>query len=206
MEKELKYKIETEEDYIKITNVLKNQYRYDGLVQENYYYDTKDMFLLKNGSILRARIEGNKVIITFKTLKNNKDGYFISDEIESITDIDKFRNVLSDKVYILDLCENSKNIIENITRDDKLFLIGKIRNERQSFYYGDIVFELDRVDFGMGIFDYEIEVESQNEKEARVILQNLFNELNIKYKVQKKTKYQRFLEVNNIKVPFEMKE
>ena len=206
MEKELKYKIETEEDYIKITNVLKNQYRYDGLVQENYYYDTKDMFLLKNGSILRARIEGNKVIITFKTLKNNKDGYFISDEIESITDIDKFRNVLSDKVYILDLCENSKNIIENITRDDKLFLIGKIRNEGQSFYYGDIVFELDRVDFGMGIFDYEIEVESQNEKEARVILQNLFNELNIKYQIQKKTKYQRFLEANNIKVPFEMKE
>jgi uncharacterized protein YjbK len=206
MEKELKYKIETGEDYIKITNVLKNQYRCDELVQENYYYDTKDMLLLKNGSILRSRVEYNKVIITFKTLKSNKEGYFISDEIENITDVGKFRNVLSGKVYILNLCENSKNIVENIIKGDKLFLIGKIRNERQSFYCGDLVFELDRVDFGKGIFDYEIEVESQNEKEARDILHNLFNELNIKYKVQKKTKYQRFLEANNIKVPFEMKE
>lgn len=206
MEKELKYRIETEEDYIKITNVLKNQYRCDVLLQENYYYDTKGMLLLKSGSILRARVEFNKVIITFKTLKSNKDGYFISDEIESMTDIDKFRDVLDGKVYIINLCKNSKNIIENIIKDDKLFLIGKIRNERQSFYYGDIVFELDRVDFGKGVFDYEIEVESQNEKEARDILHNLFNELEIKCQVQKKTKYQRFLEANNIKVPFVIKE
>ena len=90
MEKELKFKILNKDDYSKIVNIVQNRYETTISLQKNYYYDTENMLLLKNDFILRVRIELEKVIITFKTQKNVKDGYFVSDETEEFSQIDEF--------------------------------------------------------------------------------------------------------------------
>lgn len=200
MEKELKLKILDVKDYEKIVRNFENQS--DISIQENYYYDTEDMVLLKNDSVLRARIEKGKVLITFKNLKNEIDGYFISEEIEDMTSYEEFQDVLSGKKCILDLCFNCKKNIINKIKDGKLVLIGKIENERRAFYYKGIRIELDKVNFGKDIVDFEMEAETEFESEARKKLIELLKDLNVKYQIQKRTKYQRFLELNKIKIPF----
>ena len=199
MEKELKYKILNEDDYIDVFNALKKKSRFTVSIQENHYYDTENMLLLMNNSILRGRIEQEKVLITFKKQKDVNDGYFVSEEIEEICNLGTFQKVLTGEKYILDILGSEcRKIIENIIGNSKLILIGKSETERRTFYYEDMKFELDKTNFGKGFIDYEIEVESRNEKEARNKLNALFRELKIEYQIQKKTKYQRFLELNKI--------
>lgn len=199
MEKELKYKILNENDYIDVFNTLKKKSRFTVSIQENHYYDTEDMLLLMNNSILRGRIEQEKVLITFKKQKDVNDGYFVSEEIEGICDLGTFQKILTGEKYILDILGSEcRKIIENIIGNSKLILIGKSETERRTFYYEDMKFELDKTNFGKGFIDYEIEVESRNEKEARNKLNALFRELKIEYQIQKKTKYQRFIELNKI--------
>ena len=199
MEKELKYKILNEDDYIDVFDALKKKSKFTVSIQENHYYDTENMLLLMNNSILRGRIEQEKVLITFKKQKDVNDGYFVSEEMEEICDLSTFQKVLTGERYILDILGSEcRKIIENIIGNSKLILIGKSRTERRTFYYKKMKFELDKTNFGKGSIDYEIEVESRNEKEARNKLNALFRELKIGYQIQKKTKYQRLLELNKI--------
>ena len=199
MEKELKYKILNEDDYIDVFNALKKKSKFTVSIQENHYYDTENMLLLMNNSILRGRIEQEKVLITFKKQKDVNEGYFVSEEIEEICDLGTFQKVLTGEKYILDILGSEcRKIIENIIGNSKLILIGKSETERRTFYYEDMKFELDKTNFGKGFIDYEIEVESFNEKEARNKLNALFRKLKIQYQIQEKTKYQRFLELNKI--------
>jgi len=199
MEKELKYKILNEDDYINVFDTLKKKSKFTVSIQENHYYDTESMLLLMNNSILRVRIEKEGVLITFKKQKDVSDGYFVSEETEGICDLDTFQKVLTGEKYILDILGSEcRKIIENIIGNSKLILIGKSETERKTFYYKKMKFELDKTNFGKGSIDYEIEVESFNEKKARNKLSALFRKLKIEYQIQKKTKYQRFLELNKI--------
>jgi len=197
MEKELKYKILNEDDYRDVFKTLKKKSRFTVSIQENHYYDTEDMLLLMNNSILRGRIEQEKVLVTFKKQKDVNDGYFVSEENEEICDLGTFQKVLTGEKYILDILGSEcRKKIENIIGNSKLILIGKSETERKTFYCKKMKFELDKTNFGKGFIDYEIEVESFNEKKARNELNALFRELRIEYQIQKKTKYQRFLELN----------
>ncbi len=193
MEKELKLKILNKDDYLKIAKTVQDKYDAAISLQKNFYYDTENMMLLKNKSILRARIEKDKVIITFKKQKEVKDGYFISEEIEETAQIGELEMVLSGEKYILDLCSDCKKIIEDLINNEKLVLVGKMKTERTYFYYDGIKFELDKVNFGDDTFDYEIEVESENMEEANKKLKGFLQKLKIKFKVQEKTKFQRLL-------------
>lgn len=200
MEKELKFKILNEDDYIKISDALKEKSKFNELViQENYYYDTENMLLLMKNSVLRARVIQESVLITLKEQRGVKDGYFVSEETGQICSLGSFQKILKGEEYILDiLCSKFRKIIENIIGDSKLILIGKSETERMTFIYKKMRFELDKTNFGKGFIDYEIEVESINEKKARNKLDALFHKLKIQYEVQNKTKYQRFLEFNKI--------
>ena len=126
MEKELKLKLLHKEDYQKIADAFKDECEI--VLQKNYYYDTDKMHLLRNDSVLRARVEKETVIMTFKTLKEKKNGYFISNEKEELCFYEDFSGVLSGAKHILDLCPGCKPDVVGITGSSELKLIGMIES------------------------------------------------------------------------------
>lgn len=201
METELKYKLIHESDYTTLRTHLENESPGITLHQKNYYYDTEEMHLLKHNAILRARIENEKVVMTFKQQKDKKAGYFVSDEIENNASLDDMNQVLAGKKTVLELCVENRNYVEKLLENNELKLIGSFENERKVYRIGDIKLELDKVHFGSGIVDYEIETESEDEKRVREYLDKLMQSLSVNYQTQDKTKYQRFLEAHNIPSP-----
>ncbi|MCK4967002.1 CYTH domain-containing protein, partial [bacterium] len=167
MELELKYKLLGESDYNKLRDYLDNKTSGIILNQKNFYYDTEDMLLIKNNAILRARIENEKVIITFKQQKEKKQGFFISDEIENNVSLEDINRVFSGKIPIMQLCGDNRRNVEKLSENKELTLIGTFENKRIVYYIDDIKLELDKVDYGNGIVDYEIETESEDEKKVR---------------------------------------
>ena len=198
MELELKYKLLGESDYNKLRDYLDNKTSGIILNQKNFYYDTEDMLLIKNNAILRARIENEKVIITFKQQKEKKQGFFISDEIENNVSLEDINRVFSGKIPIIQLCGDNRRNVEKLSENKELTLIGTFENKRIVYYIDDIKLELDKVDYGNGIVDYEIETESEDEKKVRKFLDTLLQSLSVRYQLQDKTKYQRFFEARNI--------
>ena len=201
MELELKYKLLGESDYNKLRDYLDNKTSGMLLQQRNFYYDTEDMLLIKNNAILRARIENEKVIITFKQQKGKKQGFFISDEIENNVSLEDINRVFSGKIPIIQLCGDNRENVEKLLENKELTLIGTFENKRIVYYIDDIKLELDKVDYGNGIVDYEIETESEDEKKVREFLDTLLQSLSVRYQLQDKTKYQRFFEAHNISPP-----
>ena len=76
-----------------------------------------------------------------------------------------------------------------------------IENRRSIFFHEGLKLELDMTNFGEGHTDYEIEAEYNIEDEVRSKLTTLLGTLKIVYRVQDKTKFQRFLESKKIKMP-----
>ena len=201
MEKELKYKLLSESDYNKLREYLDKESSGTILQQKNFYYDTEEMLLLKHNAILRARIENEKVIITFKQQKGKKQGYFISDEIENNVSLEDINRVFSGKIPIIELCGDNRENVEKLLENKELNLTGTFQNKRIVYYIDDIKLELDKINYGNGIVDYEIETESEDEKKVREYLDTLLQSLSVRYQLQDKTKYRRFLEARNISPP-----
>lgn len=76
-------------NYQKTLAFFKKSYKVKTINQSNYYYDTKDLFLKKNGTSFRVRIKGNKAIVGLKESlggtsgrmrKEKKDGLFNRNE------------------------------------------------------------------------------------------------------------------------------
>ena len=201
MEKELKYKLLSESDYNKLRDYLDNKTSGTILHQKNYYYDTEEMLLLKHNAILRARIENERAIITFKQQKGKKQGYFISDEIENNVSLEDINRVFSGKIPIIQLCGDNRENVEKLLENKELNLTGTFENKRIVYYIDDIKLELDKINYGNSVVDYEIETESEDEKKVREYLDTLLQSLSVRYQLQDKTKYRRFLEARNISPP-----
>lgn len=198
MELELKYKLSAESDYYKLRSYLDAHYSGVILLQKNYFYDTENMLLIKHNAVLRVRVQNKKVIITFKEQKEKKEGYFISDEIENTVSLEEIEPVLAVEKSVLSVCGENKNNVERITGNSDLVQVGMFSTQRIKYSIDDVVLELDRVDFGKGVVDYEIETESEDEEKVRAFLCSLMESLNVQFQPQEKTKYQRFLESRNI--------
>ncbi|MCP4706138.1 MAG: CYTH domain-containing protein [candidate division Zixibacteria bacterium] len=163
---EIKLDLQKEENYTRLIErfkIAKKPTR-----QENYFFDSEDMTLSKNGWALRLRIEKDKSSLTLKgTTTQSSGGLAIRDEIEiSIPDengIKYSENGLRDSNIPSEIASIIRPIIKTSDLVQKVYFI----NDRFRINYSDddigLLFEIDKTEFSDGSIDYELEVELKDQ-------------------------------------------
>lgn len=168
------------------------------LRQTNYYFDTPELDLEKNGITLRIRQQNTDWYICLKAKKGKNRHYSFVTSLE-------LENKVTDKA--LEECRSNPNVIvnylqkearlllQNIININKLNLLGFINNERYCMkLFKNFIFELDYSTFPNGIESYELEIEGiKNEAECEDIM-NFINSLSINFQINQKSKYKRFID------------
>jgi uncharacterized protein YjbK len=193
IEKELKLLIE-EFNYNKLLSLGSNKIK-KFKNQVNYYFDSKDLALSKRGITLRIRSENEKWLLCLKVKSDKNNTYISSNEYE--TDITP---------NLFEICKESPNLIteflpgdanqllSDIINTNDLRFLGSLENKR---HYLDIIekftFELDHSFFPGGKEYYELEIEGVTEEDSTVIF-NFLSKNNINFNINKKSKYNRFID------------
>ena len=139
------------------------------IVQQNYYFDTKDHQLKNQHSALRIRRTHS---FNELTLKVPSQGHLLETNL-SLRD-----NVCSEilKAKQLKLSTIYADIeIDSISNDSVFYLFNQFETVRFEQTRGDHLLVLDQTTFQNGIVDYELEVESQS-PETGLIFFNSFLE------------------------------
>lgn len=147
--------------------------------QSNYYFDTKDQLLKKQGAALRIRITDTFNELTFKV---PSQGFLMETNIsltdEQVTDIlnsEKLSlNEITTKEVDLEL-----NGITNQTTFYKFNFFSTQRIEKQS---GNHLLVLDKTTFQNGEADYELEVESSDAVSGKDFFMSILNKYSIPYR------------------------
>ncbi len=145
-------------------------------LQVNYYFDTEDLKLFKNGSTLRIRQINDNLKIQYKLDKEYVGLKRICKEYES--SIQAFPKVLS-----LDIFEDLRACQTNYK------YIGNLITERLDYFYDETIISLD-TSYYLGKTDFEIEIEFEDDKKAENVLKILSIET---LELQKNGKYKRFI-------------
>lgn len=198
-ETELKYSL-SKTEYLKLQKHLK-PWLTTKKRQDNYYFDTPDLFLKENRIGLRVRFENSKK--AFSTIKfpkpNSKTqvkALKIRYEIENPISLVSAKLICRNKKTILSL--NSKAILtlkQKIAKKnaDRIVCLGKLRNLRTVYQYSPKhTLELDRSEF-FGNIIYELEIETLNPRATDSWIKELLKQLGIRAKPESASKLQRFL-------------
>ena len=170
IEKEFKFLVEKNTFEETKRRIKTNGYKSDNKIQINYYYDTDDYRLLKSGSTVRVRQNGENLILQVKNHLQCKEEFSISNEYEKKIDF------LHNKVFF----ECFSKYVQ---------FLGSLITHRETFYFGtsgQICFDVNEY---LGVVDYEIEIEfdEQDLKEAQEISKM------IKRYLKPGNKYSRFV-------------
>lgn len=171
------------------------------LIQYNYYFDTSDKSLVKQGMTLRIRQENEKCVLCLKV--KNKDSSQLNNFVSS-TEIEK---EISEEVFIK--CKNQPSRILTLlpfevktfldSRLNKLEYLGFLRNERHSLKsLKEYLFDLDRSFFPGGLESFELEVEGIKTNAQSEDILNFLSDMRLEFKINKKSKYKRFLEALDV--------
>ena len=198
LEKELKLLLD-ENDYYEILNSFGEVS--EPLKQVNYYFDTKDFYLNEYGITLRIRKEEGRNLLC---LKKKIKGYF-----SEVTTSEEFERGISNNEF-LEYQKSPECIIENFVDNlpgnikqklmgNKLTLLGSIKNERRKIRFNNYYLcDLDYTEYPNGKTYYEMEFEDMNSESDINAIINYLNKKNIKYNINSKSKYKRFVEcINN---------
>ncbi|HHT55294.1 MAG TPA: CYTH domain-containing protein [Acholeplasma sp.] len=174
MEIEFKTSIEKDKylELLELFDLEENIYK-----QTNYYFDTDDLVLSNNKTVLRIRKKGGRYKVTLKRQ----------------SDVGAFENhVFITEEQALDMIENgfnSKTFFEDIDYDVKFR--ASLDNYRASAPYLEGVLFLDRCEYH-DIVDFEVEYEYFDFNEGEKIFKALLKEHNIDY-VKTKRKSEKAL-------------
>ncbi len=170
------------EDYKKL---LKRFGGYRKYKQTNYYLDNDKSEMRKEGLGLRIRERNGEYEMTLKTPLSQglleKNEHIKVDQFEDFAGKGIFpENDLKRFLTMMDIDVSSLRIKGALTteRIDVPYKGGKLSIDKNE--YSDIV-------------DYEVELEYNNEKDAEDLLRELFEEENIPFSLNKKTKVARAL-------------
>jgi uncharacterized protein YjbK len=193
IEKELKLLIE-EFNYNKLLSLGTDKIK-KFRNQVNYYFDSNELALSKSGVTLRIRSENEKWLLCLKVKSDKNNTYISSNEYET---------EITSKLF--EICKNYPNAItEFLPRDANQLLtdiintsdlrfLGSLENKR---HYLDLIekftFELDHSFFPGGKEYYELEIEGVTEEDSSLIF-NFLTKNNINYNINKKSKYNRFID------------
>jgi len=140
VEKEYKFLVEKATFEETKCRVKTEGYVSDSKIQINYYYDTDDYCLLKTDSTVRVRQNEENLILQVKNHLQCKEEFSISNEYEKKIDF------LPNKVFF----EGFSKYVQ---------FLGSLITHRETFYFGtsgQICFDINEY---LGVIDYEIEIE-----------------------------------------------
>lgn len=167
-------------------NAVKNKYKEyskNAYFQTNYYIDTPDFYLRKNGMSLRIREFDDSYEMTLKTPLS--EGLLEkTEEISKAAYLEmKNNNILpSGKI---------KQFVISLGIDPQILKIqASLTTERVDIDFESGVFSIDKNTYS-GKIDYELEKEGNNLKEAEEFLQKICEEVNIPYSINKISKQAR---------------
>ncbi len=171
------------DSYHKVMGLFKGAVPYS---QTNYYIDNEESELKKEGIALRIRRRDGKLQMTLKTplsqglLEKNEDlaeWEFVDFETKG----DFPENDLKRFLTMLDIDAESLRIITSLT------------TKRVDIKYKGGLLSIDE-NYYSGRYDYEIELEYNNMKDAERLLKELLDDNKIPYTLTNKTKTARALE------------
>ena len=162
------------EEYEKIIDVL-SLVKYRKVKQINYYIDTKDRFLKKNGIALRVR-EKDDFELTLKTPLS--EGLLEKSEAITWRDFE----LLQDKNIFPE--GNIKNFLSILgVKINELTILTCLQTERIDFQYKDGKISLDKNTYS-GVVDYELEIEHTSMDKAQALTEEILKECGIEKKPQ----------------------
>ena len=171
------------EDYEKLASLFKDNRSY---IQINYYIDSKSNALRKKGLSLRVRFKDMKFEMTVKVPRVEghieKNVYITEEEFEGINGQTSFPNN-----------EIRKYLEEEGIDTSTLYIKTVLSTKRIDAEYegGELAIDLNNYS---GITDYEVELEHKDMATAEKYLKQLFEENDIPFEINKKTKIKRALE------------
>jgi|GEM_PF-3809067 len=192
MEIELKYELASNKDYLHLLKYLKEKGEYKGeKLQKNYYFDTPSLFFSSNGILFRLREEKDKNIFTIKLAKRRMPGLNVSEEKEVLLSSELASILKIDPTSISKVLDN-KNLIEFFEKFKKdIKLIGTLNNKRIVFLLNDFNIEVDKISIGKSKIYYEVEIETPEIEKARLLIETIFNETKISWRLSNLVKSQR---------------
>ena len=140
--------------------------------QINHYLDTGDLTLARSLVMFRLRLseeagKEKKALLTFKSGTQIEEGYFQSKEIESMISPELSSDLLADPCSLYKLDLPPIITLRKEYGELPLELVGILHNERRIFYIEGYTVELDTMKFQDGEEAYEVELESENPRQAR---------------------------------------
>lgn len=191
-EQELKFRLRGESDWARLQEVLGPPAQ--RLEQVNTYLDTPDRAVAGGRGMVRLRSENGERVLTFKRGVRVEGGYFEAREVEVPLGEAEWERARAGDLEALEALEPLRALRDSGVRGP-LAPSGEVRNLRQRFPLpsGEVL-ELDRTLFPNGREDFEIEVETRRPEEIRREVQALAERAGIELEVQRRTKYERFLE------------
>ena len=180
---EIEAKVLIEEEGFEKIKQLYEDYANSAYIQTNYYIDTPNFDLRKNGVGLRIRSYENKYVMTLKTPLS--EGLLEKTETISKEEYKEMRdsNVFPDNKIKSFLIMLGFEI-------EQLKILTKLRTERIDISFETGLFSIDRNEY-QGKVDYELEKESNNLKSGEDFLVNICTKAGIKFQINKSTKQAR---------------
>lgn len=171
------------EEYERLVERFKD---HSPFIQKNYYVDSKDMSLRKEGLGLRIRRRGGHYDMTLKAPLSQG----LLEKTSRLTDeqFDSFENK-----GIFPENDLKRFLIMMDIEVDKLEILTSLTTRRTDIPYMGGKLSLDENEYN-GLTDYEIELEFNNEADATNLLKELLESENIEFVLNKKPKAIRALD------------
>ena len=193
-ELELKYRIDSEPDYLRIVDSLPAVPEREDSSLRNYYFDTQSYLLSRSQGMLRLR-QGRTVVLCFKKGGERKGapGFFDVVEVEGEVRKELLEEALARPDVLL---RESHPAIRSVLKhygQIELEPIGYLDTLRRCRQYEGLLLECDEMAYPDGSRAFEVEVETTRPEHTRKALLRIFDELGITASPQRHSKLQGLL-------------
>ncbi len=201
---ELKIALASFVDYLKLIGYIGNA---DAKIyQTNIFYDSADKQVSKLGYAFRLRIEQDRAIVTLKSTTAHVGDAAVRTEIEKFLSIEMGKELQeTSDFHLIDMPAIQLLQSKKVKIGDLKPLL-QFENERFKkkieLHSRNYIFEIDKTTYSDSTIIYELEIElaTTDEIENAVSdVQQLFKSLDIEFELMKKSKFERALEIAQLK-------
>ena len=203
---EIKLDLQKRENYSRLIEYL--EIRSEATRQDNYFYDSDDWILSKNGWALRLRIEKDQSSLSLKSkTSESANGLTVRTEIEKTISDEAAQNYIREGLNLDGISNRLSDIIKPILKSDPLTRKLHFTNYRHRANYSghkqELIFEVDRTEFENGKLEFELEIELEDRLAYPAAFDNvklLLESLQIETIIQTESKFARALKNGNINI------
>ncbi len=143
----------------------------NGVVQENFYFETPDFHLMKQRAALRIRKKSDKYVLTLK--EPHPEGLLETHDLLTAREANAW---LTGKPVAKEHTDRQLESLQIKVKDLQLF--GSLWTERREISYRNALLVLDFSEYH-DTFDYELELEAKSQAEGLAEFETLLNKYNI---------------------------